>query len=603
MLSWTKRALVFSITTLFLSHGISSQTIVSTSPANKRAILEEFGGVYCVYCPHGHEIIENMTIALEDQLVLINYQAGPYAAPIGNDPDLGDDYSAILQEQSQLNGYPAATINRQVFPGLEQSVPGATAVSRGNWEEATIEVLQQSAPVNIAAEATLNISSRQLELYIEYYYTGDALESSNRLHVAILQNNVLAPQHGGNAGNFYAHQNLFREFLTGQEGHIISNTTEGSFGSLTYNITLPEAYRDVWVDPVNIELAIFISENEQEILNGVAVSPELVSAYPTDANLLTVMAPDDTCDPSLFSEIIFRNDGQNPLTSCIIEYGIIGGVQESTIWIGNLAPLEEVTISLDPVETLAGFSSNTFFVRLENPNDEEDPTSFNNNRDHIFTLAPLVENFAFELALRTDTYGYETYWEVVDEFGEIFASGGNEVVGSTNGGAQIAAPSDPGAYSSSSIIVEEFYLPAAGCYQLRFLDDFGDGLCCYYGNGFYRLRQAGGGETILEGAEFGTLEEKFFTIGGITSSFDQVDKQAPPRLFPNPLSNGKQLQLQWPNAVPTSFTWQLFSVDGVLIQSGNQSALPDAINQAAGYYFLQVAYDKELHTLPFVVQP
>lgn len=602
MFSWTRRAFVLSVVFLFLSHGVSSQTIVSTSPANKRAVLEEFGGIYCIYCPHGHEIIETMALGLGDEMVLINYQTGPYAEPIGDDPDLGNDYSELLEEQSQLNGYPAATVNRHVFPGLEQSVPGSTALSRGNWEEATVEILQQSAPVNIAAEATLNISSRQLELYIEYYYTADASETNNRLHVAVLQNNVLAPQHGGNAGNYYVHKNLFREFLTGQEGHIISNTSAGSFGSLTYNLALPEDYRDIWVDPVNVTFAIFISENEQEILNGINVIPGLISDHNTDANLLAVRAPDDTCDPYLTSEITFRNDGQQPLTTCTIHYGIIGGAQETIAWNGELAPLEEISLTLDPIETLPGFSSNTFFVNLENPNDVDDPTAYNNIRDHIFTLAPQVQNLFFELAIRTDIYGYELYWEVVDEFGVIHAAGGNEVVGSTNGGAQIATPGDPGAYNSSAFVVEEFYLPASGCYQLRVLDDYGDGLCCYYGHGFYRLRQAGG-ESILEGAEFGTLEEKHFTIQSITASTDQVNEQAPLRLFPNPLKKGHPLQLQWPNGAPTNYDWQLFSVSGVLIQTGNQTALPELANQPAGYYMLQVNHEGQLQILPFIVQP
>ena len=266
MFSWTERALVVFITGLFLYSGVSAQTIVSTSPQNKRAVVEEFGGMYCVYCPHGHQVLQGLEEDLGDQLVLINYQSGPYATPIGDDLDLGNDYSLLLQEQSQLSGYPAATVNRHVFPGLEQSVPGATAMGRGAWPEAIGGILTQPAPVNIAATATLNISTRQLELYIEYYYTADVPLNTNRLHVAVLQNNVLAPQHGGNAGDYYSHQHLFREFLTGQEGHIISTTSVGAFGSLTYSLDLPVYYRDVWTDPVNIELVIFISEDEQEVL-------------------------------------------------------------------------------------------------------------------------------------------------------------------------------------------------------------------------------------------------------------------------------------------------------------------------------------------------
>ena len=50
--------------------------------------------------------------------------------------------------------------------------------------------------------------------YDETGYTADVDAESNRLHVGIVQNNVLAPQHGGETGNYYSHQHLFREFLT-----------------------------------------------------------------------------------------------------------------------------------------------------------------------------------------------------------------------------------------------------------------------------------------------------------------------------------------------------------------------------------------------------
>ena len=604
MFSWIKSVvLVVFIAGLLLPTGVLAQTIVGTAPQNKRAVVEEFGGMYCVYCPHGHQILQSLEEALGEQLVLINYQTGPYATPIGDDPDLGNDYSSLLQEQSQLSGYPAAMINRHVFPGLEQSVPGATAIGRSNWEEAIVEILPQTAPVNIAAQATLNISTRQLELYIEYYYTGSVSVNSNRLHVAVVQNNVLAPQHGGNAGDYYAHQHLFREFLTGQEGHIITTTSAGTFGSLTYNIDLPIYYRDIWMDPVNIELAVFISEDEQEVLNGVQVVPSLVSDYPSDANLVAVVAPDDTCDPFLSPAIVFRNDGQETLTSCLIHYGIVGGAENVVNWTGEVAPLESITLELDPVATLGGESSNILYVSLENPNNYADPTSYNNSREHNFTLAPQADESFFQLALRTDEFGYELYWEVLDEWGDILASGGNQVVGETNGGSQIATPSDPGAYNSSTFFIEEFYLPSSGCYELRILDDYGDGLCCYYGNGFYRLRHANG-NILLQGGEFGTLEEKHFTVGATTTNSTQVlDERGGPRLFPNPLLSGQGLQILWPDTPPASFEWQLFSANGTLLEQGNQSRLPQNNEQPAGYYLLQIRYHEQLHTLPFVVQP
>ncbi len=595
----SKHALVYLFPFLIFAAQLHSQTIVSTTPENRHAVVEEFGGMYCVYCPHGHQILADLNAALTEDLVLINYQTGPYAMPIGNDPDLGNDYSEALQMQSQMTGYPAATVNRRVFPGLEQGAPGSTALGRGDWPEAVTLMLEESAPVNLAAEAQLNISTRQLELYIEYYYTAGVAAETNRLHVGILQNNVLAPQHGGENGPYYQHQHLFREFLTGQWGHIISNTSEGSFGSLTYNITLPEFYRDVWVDPVNIELAIFITEDEQEVLNGVTVQPELASAFPADVNLIAIQAPVDICEPALTPSVRFRNDGNAPLESCTMEFQLAGGGTQSVSWSGSLAPLEEATMEL-PTLLTTGEQSQVLTVELVNPNNAEDPSSFNYQREHNFTVAPSVNGSFFQLALRTDEFGYELYWEVIDALGTVYASGGNEIVGETNGGAQIASPNDPGAYPSESFVIEEFFLPFDGCYQLRVLDDYSDGLCCFYGNGFYRLRRPGQ-DPILEGAAFGALEESFFSIDFAVTSSEELIADTPVSIYPNPLQAGQPLTIQWPEEIPSAYSWQLIRTDGSMVAKGNEFALPNTSSLAAGYYLFQLHFAEELVVLPLII--
>lgn len=586
---------------LLLAVGLNAQTIVSTTPEDRRAVLEEYGGMYCVYCPHGHNIITELDQTLGSDLILINYQTGPYATPIGNDPDLGNDYSEALQDLCQLSGYPAATVNRHVFPGLEQNIPGTTALGRGDWSEAVTDILQESAPVNIAAEATLDISTRQLQLYIEYYYTEDVPLESNRLHVAVLQNNVLAPQHGGDEGNYYSHQHLFREFLTGQWGHIISNTDAESFGSLTYNLTLPEYYRDVWVDPVNIELAIFITEDEQEVLNGIEVKPTLSSSFASDANLLAIQAPNDICSSTIMGMVRFRNDGNMPLETCTISYGIVGGFSDAFTWTGSLAPLEETTIPLPAIPTVGGESSNDLVVQLLDPNDSPDPSVYNNLREHHFTLAPMADAEYFELVLRTDNFGYELYWEVIDDNGTIHASGGNEIVGQTNGGAQIATPSDAGAYADNAIVVEDFYLPADGCYQLRILDDFADGICCNYGNGFYRLRQPGQ-DPLLQGGEFGALDESYFIINTtVTSTAEALNAEERISLYPNPARAGMPLQIRWPADIPTTYEWQLLNANGVLIETGTEDYLPATSQLPAGYYLMQLHYYDVIDVVPFII--
>ncbi|MGZ3930262.1 MAG: hypothetical protein ACXVP0_02600, partial [Bacteroidia bacterium] len=55
-----------------LSGSAFAQLPVSTAPQNKKAVLEEFTGVYCGYCPDGHQIATGLKNADPTNVVLIN---------------------------------------------------------------------------------------------------------------------------------------------------------------------------------------------------------------------------------------------------------------------------------------------------------------------------------------------------------------------------------------------------------------------------------------------------------------------------------------------------------------------------------------------------
>lgn len=81
------------------------------------------------------------------------------------------------------------------------------------------------------------------------------------------------------------------------------------------------------------------------------------------------------------------------------------------------------------------------------------------------------------IAIRTDNYGYETYWQLVPGMnacgdGTIF-EGGNLLIGCAGGGAQAQ---QPGGYPSNDTIVEgPWCLMAGEFYTIHMLDDWGDG--------------------------------------------------------------------------------------------------------------------------------
>lgn len=53
-----KRKILPLLAFMVISATTLAQTIVSTTPENKKVILEEFTGIHCVYCPEGHAIAQ-----------------------------------------------------------------------------------------------------------------------------------------------------------------------------------------------------------------------------------------------------------------------------------------------------------------------------------------------------------------------------------------------------------------------------------------------------------------------------------------------------------------------------------------------------------------
>ena len=244
------------------------QTIVSTTPENKKVVLEEFTGIHCVFCPQGHAIAQAIQDNNPGNVFLINIHTGSFSNPGAGEPDFRTPFGAALASQSGLVGYPAGTVNRHVFPGQSQSGGNHTAMSRGNWTGTSNTTLGEASYVNVGVEAEIDVSNNELTVHVEAYYTGDSPEATNLLNVALLQNNTLGPQTGGNAGNEYVHQHRLVHLVTGQWGASISPTTTGTFIDETYTYTIPADYNGVPVELADLEVVAFITETHQELPSG-----------------------------------------------------------------------------------------------------------------------------------------------------------------------------------------------------------------------------------------------------------------------------------------------------------------------------------------------
>jgi len=97
--------------------------------------------------------------------------------------------------------------------------------------------------------------------------------------------------------------------------------------------------------------------------------------------------------------------------------------------------------------------------------------------------------------IKTDGFGNETYWAIVNKANEIIIDGGNEKVGLNNLGSGYPEEHES-AYASNDTIIENFILPNEGCYQVFVTDAYGDGFCCSAGSGSFEIKDSKGNSLV-----------------------------------------------------------------------------------------------------------
>lgn len=255
---------IFTLFVLFtsLSFGLSAQVLVGTDPMLKNAILEEFTGIHCTYCPDGHAIAQSILDNNPGRAFTIAIHQGSFASPGAGEPDYRTSFGDAIANQTGLTGYPSGTVNRHIFSG------SVTALSRGAWAAACDQIMQEVSPVNIGITSQYEAATRELTIQVELYYTSDATGQANFINVALIQDSIYGPQTGGGAGSNYRHMHMLRHMITGQWGDEVTTTTTGSLIFRTYTYTVPDAYLNVPAIVENMKVVAFVTRDHQELYTG-----------------------------------------------------------------------------------------------------------------------------------------------------------------------------------------------------------------------------------------------------------------------------------------------------------------------------------------------
>ena len=491
---------------LAFTFSLKAQQYVSTEPANRNVILEEFTGRGCGYCTDGHRIANELMAANPGRLWAINIHAGGYAYT--SYPNMITTDGNTIHGGFSIDGYPTGVVNRSTSNGQ----------SRSAWAGIANQQMNQAAECNIAGMAVVNPQTRMATITVEVYYTGNSSVDQNFLTVAMLQDSILGSQ--ADYGNYnpsqwlngqYVHMHVLRDVVSESAwGDPISPTTQGTFITRTYQYEIPETIgspNGVDVDVNNIFFLAWVAERQQgqayrPILTGCEL--ELVQGvdepiYP--AVMSVSQSGGTTCSHTKDIEVNVKNLGTETITSMTVEVEMEGQTQTIN-WEGEMPQYagEKLTASLE-----VPFGTHTVHVSIIEANGEPYTNEGSGTVDCMEWADLEIEGEEEELRLELmqDKYGAQITWSFTASDGTVLASGGP--YSTLAGGATV-----------TQLHIEHPVIPADECVIFNIHDGGQNGICCQYGHGYYIVKDSQG--NVLFGDEnngqFGESASHLLSVRG-----------------------------------------------------------------------------------------
>ena len=500
-----KRITLALMALLALSFSLKAQQYVSTEPANRNVILEEFTGRGCGYCTDGHRIANELMANNPGRLWAINIHAGGYAQT--SYPNMITQDGNTIHGGFQISGYPTGVVNRTTAAGQ----------SRSAWAGIASQQLNQASECNVAGMAIVNPQTRLATITVEVYYTGNSTVDQNFLTVAMLQDSILGSQ--ADYGNYnptqwlngqYVHMHILRDVISESAwGDPISPTTQGTLITRTYEYEIPEVIgspNGVDVDIDNIFFLAWVSERQQgnayrPILTGCHLDMVQGSDEPIYPMIRSVsQVGGATCTHTKIVDVNVQNGGTDVLTSLTINAEVEG--ETYTInWEGNLAQYEIEKLEI-PVEV--SFGTHPINVEITEANGQPYSTQVTSSVNCLEWQSVEIEGEEEELKLELmqDKFGNHITWEFTTPDGTVLASGGPYTMLASGTGTQLH--------------IEHATVPANECVKFTIYDQMENGICCSFGHGYYIVKDSQG--NVLFGdeddGEFGAEATHLISVEG-----------------------------------------------------------------------------------------
>lgn len=281
--------------------------------------------------------------------------------------------------------------------------------------------------------------------------------------------------------------------------------------------------------------------------------------FTNDVAILVDKIKNPVCGDEVIPTFRILNQGSENVTNASLTYQLGSEPQNFIQWSGNLATGESDIIA-SPVLDIT--QSNTLQVSLE-INGAEDKFKENNTFTQVINNLQ-NERFATDfvkLTLTTDDFASETTWEFYNSDENLIAKNEEPLADNTT-------------------YTEVFEVNPDSCYELKIFDSAGDGLCCEFGNGYFKI-ETDSEEIITEGAEFSYVDITNFRVNERKKLSENNFS-----IFPNPattfisvLSNSE-----------VEFEAKLFDIRGRLVYTkrASDNLNINLISFSSGIYFVKL---------------
>ena len=552
---------------LVTSYTAEAQRPVTTAIQNRRVVLEQFTGINCATCPNGHRIADSLKgVKPAGTVFLVNIHAGNVAVPNSGDPDLRTSDGNNIAGLSGMGifTYPSGTVNRQRF-----GTSTVFATSPSQWSTNIDSIHAKTASHNLAIDATLNVSTRELKVFMEIYGQPNAIPiSGGHLVVMLLEDSVSGPQLGATqypsqisaVGNLYKHNHVLRKILTSP--YIPNNLAVPAFSPGLWNApppityTVPTQYVNNPATLGNLRLLVFLAYGDTSIATA-ATGPIMLTGFTgtKDAELMpNVTIEKEVCEATLKPIVRVYNNGSTPITSATLQSSLNGGpFLPAGSFSGSIAPATSALVAVPPI----GFSpnaNNDIKFKIVNVNGSPDLNPANDTLtvSNILRTTRLAKGRYVSMRFTQDRFGAESTWKIIEEAtGTVKLAGGPYPNLNNNG---------------TALRVDSFYATAGQCYEVIVNDGQANGINSGAGSGGYQV-VSNGQILYTSNGQFGSRDRSTFktaesliepnAVGNLTALESSVS------LLPNPTAG--ESNLVFTLAKGTKASVQVIDVTGKVV--------------------------------------